>query len=134
MLKNKNPEVFNCISNKQLFTKLTPAEASTISAGSSCQEAEGNWDMTTVWPDGKGRYEHQLNIGVRDNCSIVGQWIDKTSGNSVSAINGQINGNDIQFVRSGGGLDRSQSYTGHWTPTFAGGKFETLGLFYMTKT
>ena len=98
----------------------------------NCQEFEGTWKMITVWPDDNGRYEHQLTIGVDGNCRIAGKWTDLTRP-GVTAIVGQINGNDVKFERSGGDLDRSQSYIGHWTPTFAGGTMETYGLFYMEK-
>jgi hypothetical protein len=92
------------------------------------QQFEGTYVMSTRHD---GYYDHELRIAVDSGGRVTGSWRHLSTGGGQSSIDGFLNGDTVQFTRSASGL--RQSFVGRWAPTFAGGKFENTGVWYMEK-
>ena len=93
-----------------------------------CLQFEGTWFMRTHHD---GYYEHELRIAVDASCRVVGTWRHLSTGGGQSLVDGFIFGDYVEFTRSSSEV--FQSYVGRWAPTFAGGIFESVGVWYMEK-
>jgi hypothetical protein len=94
----------------------------------SCQDFEGTWVMKT---HGDGYYEHELNVAVDSSCTVRGSWRHISDNGGQSSVYGQINNDYVELTRSG--HHENQTFVGRWTPTFAGGTYGSVGVWFMEK-
>ncbi len=116
MLKNhKSLEDFNCVSDEELFTELTPAEGASISAGFSTGVWKANdqgtyyvrRDGNKLWWFGENGGFSNVFQGTINGDNISGEWVDVPKNriqNKGVLVLRKINSNSFEKIFQTGGF------------------------------